>query len=83
LFNKKSYNNWLQKLWLFSSENEDGVSISPELSIIKKSNLCVHYAHGRYGFWKYTFRFKNSDFDLIGYDESNGGVVSEQALTFN
>ncbi|MFV8332131.1 hypothetical protein [Flavobacterium sp. GSP14] len=69
----------------FSSENEDGgVYFPPELSVeIKKGNLCVHYAHGRYGFWKYTFRFKNSDFDLIGYDESNGGVVIESETSIN
>lgn len=86
LFNKKDYYELASKNYgCFSSENEDGgVYFSPELSVeIKKGNLCVHYAHGRYGFWKYTFRFKNSDFDLIGYDESNGGVVIESETSIN
>ena len=72
----------------FSSENEDGgVYFPPELSIeIEKGNLYVHYGHGRYGFWKYTFRFQNSDFELIGYDasENRGPVVnSETSINFS
>ena len=86
LFNKKDYYELASKNYdCFSSENEDGgVYFPPELSVeIKKGNLCVHYGHGRYGFWKYTFRFQNSDFDLIGYDESNGGVVIESETSIN
>lgn len=70
----------------FSSENEDGgVYFAPELSIeIIKGNLIVHYAHGRYGYWKYTFRFQNSDFELIGYDQSNNrGPVVERETSIN
>jgi hypothetical protein len=69
----------------FSSENEDGgVYFPPELSIeIKKGNLYVHYGHGRYGYWQYTFRCQNSDFELIGYDESNGGVVINSEMSIN
>lgn len=69
----------------FSSENEDGgVYFPPELSVlIEKGNLIVHYGHGRYGYWKYTFRFKNLDFDLIGYDISNGGVVISDETSIN
>jgi len=66
----------------FSSENEDGgVYMPPELSInIKKGNLYIHYSHSRYGYWKYTFRFKGSNFELIGYDSSssNGPVVDRK-----
>ncbi len=66
----------------FSSENEDGgVYYAPELSVkIDQGNLYVNYAHGRYGYWRYTFRFQNSDFELIGYDESmsRGPVVIEE-----
>lgn len=86
LFNKIDYYELASKNYnCFSSKNEDGgVYFPPELSVeIKKGNLCVHYAHGRYGFWKYTFRFKNSDFDLIGYNESNGGVVIESETSIN
>ena len=44
----------------FSSENEDGgVYFPPELWIeIKNNKLYVHYGHGRYGYWEYTFRFQ-------------------------
>ena len=70
----------------FSSENEDGgVYFPPELWIeFERGNLIVHYGHGRYGFWKYTFRFQNSNFELIGYDQTNGGVVinSETSINF-
>lgn len=65
----------------FSSENEDGgVYFAPELSVeIDKGNLYFHYGHGRYGNWTYTFRYKNNDFEWIGFDntESNGPVVTQ------
>lgn len=69
----------------FSSENEDGgVYFPPELTIeIKRGNLYVQYGHGRYGYWQYTFRYQNSDFELIGYDQSNGGVVIESEVSIN
>ena len=72
----------------FSSENEDGgVYMAPELYIkIEKGNLYVHYAHGRYGSSKYTFRYQNSDFELIGYDESScrGPLIeSETSINFS
>lgn len=70
----------------FSSENEDGgVYFPPELSIeIKNCKLFVHYAHGRYGYWEYNFRYQNSDFELIGYVSSEGGAVinSETSINF-
>lgn len=58
---------------LFSSENEEGgVYFPPELSIeIIKNNLRINYSHGRYGYWYYTFRFNQNDFELIGYDSSS------------
>ncbi|MBY0425575.1 MAG: hypothetical protein K2Q22_08070 [Cytophagales bacterium] len=70
----------------FSSENEDGgVYFAPELFIdIRKGNLYVDYSHGRYGYWKYTFKFKESDFELIGYDASSGnGPVVEREISIN
>ena len=70
----------------FSSENEDGgVYFAPELSFdISKGNLYIHYHHGRYGNWKYTFRFKKSDFELIGYDSSeNFGPVTKSEISIN
>ena len=73
----------------FSSENEDGgVYFAPYLSIdIRHSKLFVHYAHGRYGYWEYCFRYQDSDFMLIGYESfgSQGptalGKVSINFLT--
>jgi len=83
LFNKNEHYELVVKNYsCFSSENEDGgVYYAPELSIeIKKGNLYINYAHGRYGYWGYTFRFQNSDFELIGYDDSDdrGPVVNSQ-----
>lgn len=70
----------------FSSENEDGgVYFAPDLTVeIDKGKLFVRYGHGRYGYWSYTFRYKNTDFELIGYDQSNGGVIisSETSINF-
>jgi hypothetical protein len=70
----------------FSSGNEDGgVYFAPELSIeIDKGNLYIHYSHGRYGYWRYTFRLQNSDFELIGYDSSdNRGAVINNEISIN
>lgn len=89
LFNKNGhYELAAQNFDCFSSENEEGgVYFAPQLSIeIKKSNLYVHYSHGRYGYWKYTFRFQNSDFELIGFDASDnhGPVInSETSINFS
>ena len=72
----------LKNLSCFSSEHEDGgVYYAPDLSIdIKKGNLYVLYEHGRYGNWTYTFRYQNSNFELIGFDasESNGPVIERE-----
>ncbi|SDI30819.1 hypothetical protein [Chryseobacterium jejuense] len=70
----------------FSSENEDGgVYYSPELLVeAEKGNLIVHYAHGRYGYWRYIFRYQNAGFELIGYDESsNNGPLVNSATSIN
>jgi hypothetical protein len=86
LFKKDNqYQMVLKNLNCFSSENEDGgVYYAPELSLeINKGNLYFHYAHGRYGYWKYTFRYRNSDFYLIGYDSREGGEVVEKETSIN
>ena len=72
----------------FSSENEDGgVYFAPELGVeIKKSKLYINYGHGRYGYWAYMFRYQNSNFELIGYinSDSHGPVVdSETSINFS
>ena len=71
----------------FSSENEDGgVYFPPDLDVtIEKGKLYVHYGHGRYGYWTYTFRYQKVDFELIGYDSSDnyGPVVNtETSINF-
>lgn len=86
----KENNNYVQAVKnydCFSSENEDGgVYYAPELDVsIEKGKLYVHYGHGRYGYWTYTFRANNNDFELIGYDasENSGPVVnSETSINF-
>jgi hypothetical protein len=86
LFSKKEHYKLSVKNYdCFSSENEDGgVYFPPELSTeIKNGNLYIHYGHGRYGYWQYTFKFQNSDLELIGYDESNGGAVVDRETSIN
>ncbi|WP_125718323.1 hypothetical protein [Flavobacterium ustbae] len=84
---KQGYELASKNLDCFSSENEDGgVYYAPELSVeIKDQKLYISYAHGRYGYWSYTFRYQNNDFELIGYDESsNRGpiVLTETSINF-
>lgn len=86
LFNKKGqYELAVGNYDCFSSENEDGgVYFPPELFVkIKNGNLYVHYGHGRYGYWIYTFRFQHSDFELIGYDEGYRSSYISDYVTFD
>lgn len=86
LRNQNQYELALENRDCFSSENEDGgVYFAPELSVsITRGNLLVHYAHGRYGYWTYNFRYQNSDFELIGYDSNEDrGPVVERSTSIN
>ena len=85
LKNPTGYQLVTESLSCFSSENEDGgVYIAPALVIsVQRGNLLIHYAHGKYGFWRYTFRYQDADFKLIGYDESNGSVINNSTLSIN
>lgn len=87
LFKKgKGYELATKNYDCFSSENEDGgVHMPPDLDIrLEKGNLILHYAHGRYGYWAYTFRHQNNDFELIGYDYSeNFGLVTQTFTSIN
>ncbi|WP_018993098.1 hypothetical protein [Aromatoleum toluclasticum] len=86
LKNNDRYELALENRDCFSSENEDGgVYFPPELDVsIKKGNLLVHYAHGRYGYWTYNFRYQNSDFELIGYDsDQSRGPITEKSVSIN
>lgn len=87
LADKGKYKPILSNLSCFSSENEEGgVYFAPELWFeINKGLLNVHYGHGRYGYWNYSFRLQNQDLRLIGYDSSsNHGpyVESETSINF-
>ena len=80
------YQKIVQNLDCFSSENEDGgVYFPPELFFeIKKGLLTVNYAHGRYGYWNYTFRLEDRDLRLIGYDQSdNHGPYTDYFTSIN
>lgn len=86
LKNNDRYELALENRDCFSSENEDGgVYFPPELDVsVKKGNLFVNYAHGRYGYWAYNFRYQNFDFEMIGYDShSNRGPVTESSVSIN
>ncbi|MCC9042867.1 hypothetical protein LNQ81_09280 [Myroides sp. M-43] len=89
LFKKRdSYEVVVKNYSCFSSENEDGgVYYAPELYFeIKNSKLYINYAHGRYGYWSYTFRCQNGDMELIGYDSAShyGPIVqSEKSINFS
>lgn len=88
LFKKKNGYQLADKNYdCFSSENEDGgIYFPPQLWIeFQRGNLLVHYGHGRYGHWRYTFRYQEASFKLIGYDaSSNRGPVtlSETSINF-
>ena len=86
LHDQHGYRLVLENRNCFSSENEDGgVYFAPELDVgINKGNLTIHYAHGRYGYWTYSFRYHNSNFALIGYDSSSDrGPVVQNTVSVN
>lgn len=64
----------------FSSDTFGGDEIDDVVFdyYMKNNTLVFHFAHGRYGFWKYIFRYQNNDIELIGYhlDQSNGAISS-------
>lgn len=66
----------------FSSENEDGgVYYPPQLKIeFQKGMLVIGYGHGRYGNWRYSFVYNESDFELVNYESvsSNGPVIERE-----
>lgn len=86
LFQKNnSYKLVLKNHQCFASEDEDGgIYFAPELSVvIKNGNLCFHFSHGRYGYWEYIFKFKNSDFELIGYNAADRNYSIDDWVTFD
>lgn len=84
--NQDSYQLAAKNQDCFSSENEDGgVYFPPELWVgVERGNLVAHYGHGRYGFWRYIFRYQETNFKLIGYDASNNyGPVINKEISIN
>ncbi len=76
----------VENLSCFYSEDEyGGVYFKPDiLTSIEKGNLHILFAHGRYGHWRYNFRYQGSDFELIGYDSSaNRGPIVEEVTSIN
>lgn len=68
-----------------SADEEGGTYFYPELSVYsEKGLLYVHYAHGIYGYWKYTFRYQNDNFELIGFDRyQHQGPIELKGLSIN
>ncbi|MDO3666215.1 hypothetical protein [Acinetobacter higginsii] len=87
LLNEKgTYKPIVSNLNCFYSENEDGgVYFAPDISLeINNNVLNVHFAHGRYGYWRYLFRLEGNDLRLIGYDDSsNHGPYVESQTSIN
>jgi hypothetical protein len=70
----------------FLSGNEDGGAYFPPEPDIKveRGKLIISYAHGRYGWWQYVFRYRNGNFELIGHDvRSNRGPVTLSTGSIN
>ncbi|GHT21940.1 hypothetical protein AGMMS4957_11500 [Bacteroidia bacterium] len=78
----EEYNTVLAIPDCFPSENiDDGGYVTAE---IKKGNLLIYYGPGRYNWYQYTFRYRNSDFELIGYDQSSDREpVTESIISIN
>lgn len=66
----------------FSSEHEDGGGYYPPQLWIKfeNNNLKLLYRHGKYGDWSYLFKYQNSNFEMIRFEEtqSNGPTVLKE-----
>ncbi|AQM66616.1 hypothetical protein Vca1114GL_00093 [Vibrio campbellii] len=60
LKNKQKYEVIVENLSCFYSEDEyGGVYFKPDiLTSIEKGNLHILFAHGRYGHWRYNFRYQ-------------------------
>jgi uncharacterized protein (TIGR02145 family) len=74
IFFKKgdNYRLALENRQCFEPEHEEEYYLTPLLSVtIKNGNLLFFFETGRarHGWEEYTFRYRNSEFELIGYDE--------------
>lgn len=86
LFKKNDgFEIFLKNYECFTSEDEyNGPYYAPELSIsIDKGNLYFDYNQGGKGRWKFTFRIKNTDFELIGFDYYYRSEFASDWITFD
>ena len=85
LSNGGDYELGVQNIGCFSSELEEPSNYyQPELDfIIERSILKGHFAHGRYGYWRYLFRYEDGAFKLIGHFHSYGGAIVEKEVSIN
>ena len=86
LRNKQKYELIVENQSCFYSEDEyGGVYFVPDIfTSIEKGNLHIFFSHGRYGYWRYNFRYQEADFELIGYDASaNRGSIVEGETSIN
>lgn len=85
LFNKNGTYELASKNYdCFSPEDEDD-SFSVIIEI-KKNILYILYSYGKYGYTKYTFRWQNKDFELIGCDFSNNRgatILDKTSINFS
>lgn len=55
---------------------DGGNYTAPELSVFaNKDTLEIHYGHGRYGYRKYTFMYRNGNFQLTEDIDHSGGAI--------
>jgi hypothetical protein len=90
-FNKGGdYENVLENRNIFSYEDNGDEAFNPSVEVaIKKGILGIEWYYMQvrpyYGHLSYKFRFQNSDFELIGYDESHSygpNTLSAKSINF-
>ncbi|GHT24452.1 hypothetical protein AGMMS4957_17490 [Bacteroidia bacterium] len=82
----EDYNTVLAIPDCFPPPHEVGVSFETEVSIsIKKGNLLIEYDLADRGRWyQYTFCYRNSDFELIDYEQTIAkGDVTKSIININ
>jgi hypothetical protein len=84
LSNGGNYKLALENRQCFLSEKEAGGNYFPPgmWFHIDKGNLLIQYTHYKKGIWEFTFRYRNSDFELIGYDWVDF-FYSKKRISFN
>ena len=50
---------------------------------IKDGNLIIHHDYGKYGMYQYTFRYRNNNFELIGFKHISKPVIVEKMVNID